>query len=57
MMLKKLVGIAIVFLGAIIFALGLIKPVFDMVIGTTLIIHVILGIAIMIFGVYVIKKD
>lgn len=56
-MLKKLGGIAILFLGAIILALGLIRVVFDMVIGITLYIHVIFGVAIMIFGVYVMKKD
>ena len=55
-MLKKLGIIALLFLGSIILVFGLIKPVFENVIGINVYVHVILGIIILIIGVILYKK-
>jgi len=57
MMLKKLGGIIIIFAGSIMFAFGLVRPIFDHVIDFKLYIHIILGIFIVIIGVILYKKD
>jgi len=56
-MLKKLGGIGLAFLGSTIFAFGLIKPIFDNVVGIDMYSHMIIGVIIVGFGVFVIKKD
>jgi hypothetical protein len=55
-MLKKLGVIALLFLGSLIFAIGMTSPIFDKAIGITFYSHVIGGIAIIIFGVILYKK-
>ncbi|CUR51073.1 exported protein of unknown function [Nitrosotalea devaniterrae] len=55
-MLKKFGIIVILFFGSLILVLGLVKTVFDMVIGITFYLHVVGGIAIIIFGVILYKK-
>ena len=56
-MLKKLGGIALLFVGSILFSLGLIRLAFDGVSGISLYLHVTIGLIIVGFGVFVIKKN
>jgi len=56
-MIKKLVGIIIMFAGCIMFSIGLVRPIFDHMIDLKLYVHVILGVFIVIIGVILYKKD
>lgn len=56
-MKKKLVGIIIMFAGAVMFSFGLVRPIFDHVIDLKLYVHLILGTFIVIIGVILYKKD
>jgi predicted tellurium resistance membrane protein TerC len=56
-MIKKLGGIIIMFVGCMMFSLGLVRPIFDHVIDSKLYVHVILGIVIVMIGVILYKKD
>ncbi len=55
-MLKKLGVITLLFLGGMVFTLGLTKAVFDMELGISFYLHVVIGVIIVIFGAILYKK-